>query len=292
MNTEIILKKYQFIEKIGQGSFGVVYKGIILKTQEIIAIKTETRICKPSFLKNETVILNYLNKEKCKGVPLVYWYGLHKIEGSEGIKCLIITFYQCSLTSIFRNIRDTENNSKDVLNHILFIFSQMIEIVEAIHERMVIHRDVKPENFMYSNKQIFLIDYGMADFFDPDLIDDNQKKNDYIIGTPNYVSVFVHSGMQPTRRDDLISLAYVFLFYYLFLKRETLEWTKPFIEFEKIDEPTNTIRSRKNIYIMDKKKQLYEAVRLSSSANIEDDIVFQKIKRFLILSHCEISYFL
>lgn len=37
--NQIIFDKYKPLEKIGKGSFGIVYKGINLSTQEKLAIK-------------------------------------------------------------------------------------------------------------------------------------------------------------------------------------------------------------------------------------------------------------
>ena len=39
---ELINKKYRIIEKIGEGSFGLIYKGENIRTRELVAIKVES----------------------------------------------------------------------------------------------------------------------------------------------------------------------------------------------------------------------------------------------------------
>jgi serine/threonine protein kinase len=90
----------------------------------------------------------------------------------------------------------------------------MVSLIENIHRYGVIHRDIKPSNFMFRNGgDIHLIDFGFSTFY----LDENgqHKPNglrEDIIGTPQYISYFIHNGNEPSRRDDLISLGFVYLF--------------------------------------------------------------------------------
>jgi serine/threonine protein kinase len=52
----IINKKYKLIEKIGEGSFGLIYKGQNIRTGEYVAIKVETINSNIRLLKNESII--------------------------------------------------------------------------------------------------------------------------------------------------------------------------------------------------------------------------------------------
>ena len=70
---EIINKKYKIINKIGEGSFGSIYKGENIRTRENVAIKVESIKSETKLLKNESIIYHYLNNTN--GIPSVKWFG-------------------------------------------------------------------------------------------------------------------------------------------------------------------------------------------------------------------------
>ena len=70
---ELINKKYKLIEKIGNGTFGTIYKGQNIRTNEYVAIKMEAIESQLKLLKNESIVYQYLNG--CEGIPNVKWFG-------------------------------------------------------------------------------------------------------------------------------------------------------------------------------------------------------------------------
>ena len=91
---------------------------------------------------------------------------------------------------------------------------EITQALKAIHQKGVIHRDLKPENILYhpSKKRWMLIDFGLATFYqDEDGIHKSPTTppRKHLIGTPNFVSCFIHEGQDPSRRDDLIALGHV-----------------------------------------------------------------------------------
>ena len=65
--------KYELIEPIGSGSFGLVYKGKNKRTGEYVAIKMEPITSKINLLKHESIVYRYLNN--IPGVPQLRWFG-------------------------------------------------------------------------------------------------------------------------------------------------------------------------------------------------------------------------
>lgn len=71
---------------------------------------------------------------------------------------------------------------------------------------------------------IKVIDFGLSDYFE----DGNHRhcppgKTNELVGTVRYMSVNAHLGKRQSRRDDLESLGYVFLY---FLKGGHLPWSE------------------------------------------------------------------
>jgi serine/threonine protein kinase len=183
----MIAKKYILQHQIGKGKFGSVYKGIHLNGSPV-AIKQDTS----PLLKHETTILYYLFRNGVrKHIPIVHWFGIYQ-------KCptLIMTFLD-------RHPTPTEIRANA---------STIINIICTIHNLGILHRDIKPTNFMmHSSNIIYLIDFGFAT---PFVIDNIHKPNvlsSFIVGTPHYISYFVQCGNEPSRRDDLLSLGYILL---------------------------------------------------------------------------------
>ena len=70
---ELVNKKYRIIEKIGEGNFGLIYKGENIRTRELVAVKVEPIEKELKLLKNESIIYQYLNNLEC--TPNVKWFG-------------------------------------------------------------------------------------------------------------------------------------------------------------------------------------------------------------------------
>ena len=209
MNTKIA-NKYIIYENIGSGCFGSIYSGVNSKTDVKVAIKMEPIDSSIRILKHETSILKYLYEHGSRDIPIVYWFGIHNNNS-----CLVMSLYDCSLYDYIQ----TKPLS---INKINAIMVTLISILKSIHNKLIIHRDIKPQNVMLKNGELFLIDFGFATFYVDDcanhLIDDGNRQN--IIGTPKYVSFHVHCGSLPSRRDDLISLGYM----YVYLASRKLPW--------------------------------------------------------------------
>lgn len=180
-HRNLINSKYVFERKIGKGSFGCIYQGLNIITQEKVAIKYEATTCAQPTLLWESKILNHLS-----GIP-----GVVKLRyfGTESNKNIIVmdlfshtlaeeitklkretthaifnrkyesgseSGSECEMQSEYGD-ESNENHQplyKYYLNNILKYMITIVEIIEKIHEKGVIHRDIKPENFMISQSRI------------------------------------------------------------------------------------------------------------------------------------------
>ena len=93
----------------------------------------------------------------------------------------------------------------------------MLYCLESLHKCGYVHNDIKPENFLLDSEgKIFLIDYGLASKYrDKDNKHIEYAKSKALKGTLRYASINMHNGIMPSRRDDVESLFYVWLYFML-----------------------------------------------------------------------------
>ena len=194
----IIANKYQIIERFGKGQFSTVCRGNCLKTQKQVAIKMEHEGSPYPLLKHEANILHYLSRQKCKYIPQVYYYGFQY-----PYTCLVLSFYgQGSLEEWSQHL---------AVDEICEWWNTALDILEHVHKQGIVHRDLKPAHFMRDNQHDWhLIDFGLATTYlnqSQEHIEEHLKE--HIVGSPNYVSYYVHYGKEVVRRDDFLSLIYI-----------------------------------------------------------------------------------
>ncbi|XP_031488047.1 casein kinase 1-like protein 2 [Nymphaea colorata] len=206
--------KYRLGRKIGSGSFGEIYLGTNIQTNEEVAIKLENVKTKHPQLLYESKLYRIL--QGGTGIPNVRWYG---VEGDYNV--LVMDLLGPSLEDLFNFC-----SRKLSLKTVLMLADQMINRIEFVHAKSFLHRDIKPDNFLMGlgrrANQVYIIDFGLAKKYrDPTThqhIPYRENKN--LTGTARYASMNTHLGIEQSRRDDLESLGYV-LMYFL---RGSLPW--------------------------------------------------------------------
>ena len=213
-----------------------------------VCIKKEPPFLKSPELDREFNILNYLQKfsernihgiAQCPFVPTLYNYFYNQDSPS----FLVEKLYGNSLNSIFKMCK-----KKFSLMSSLILMEQMIGIIQSLHEKGIIHRNLNPNKFLFGKEetsdilsskmnlkeinidpysQLYLIDYSSAKFFR----ENNEKNNnehiefkdkvlDCVFTNKNFCSIWAELKMEQSRRDDLYSLFYIMI--YLFLGK--LPW--------------------------------------------------------------------
>eukprot|EP00929_Paragymnodinium_shiwhaense_P112619 TRINITY_DN80882_c0_g1_i1.p1 TRINITY_DN80882_c0_g1~~TRINITY_DN80882_c0_g1_i1.p1 ORF type:complete len:356 (+),score=71.90 TRINITY_DN80882_c0_g1_i1:121-1188(+) len=192
---------------LGSGSFGEVYHG--RRGDQEVAIKLEctssgSRGAKKPHLLDEAKFLQSL--DGCHGVPKVFFHGpLRKFNA------LVMELLGPSLDDHFQTCGKRFSTWT-----VLMCMAQMIERLHHVHKRGIVHRDIKPQNFLTGRgpdaDKIYLVDFGLSKTY----LDGKTGKHvgfkdgrKGLVGTARYTSISNHLGIEPTRRDDLEGLGYV-----------------------------------------------------------------------------------
>jgi serine/threonine protein kinase len=208
--------RYELKEKLGAGSFGVVYRGYDIVYKRDVALKLEPITCPVRQLEYE--YLTYKHLEGIPGIPEVYEY-IHDYASPLGIhSILVLQLLGPSLEDIFTRCKTTFS-----LQTVFYLGCKMVSILRDVHARDILHRDLKPDNFLIdSSGNLYLIDFGLSKRYrDPKThIHIPYREDKRLVGTPRYASMHMLLGIESGRRDDLESVSYI-LAYFL---RGKLPW--------------------------------------------------------------------
>ena len=101
---------------------------------------------------------------------------------------------------------------------VLQISDQLLVRVHTLHEKSIIHRDIKPQNFVIGlgakASEIYCVDFGLAKLYrDRKTLVHLPLRDGSLAGTPRYASISNHLGIAQSRRDDLESIAYMLIYF-------------------------------------------------------------------------------
>lgn len=207
-NNKTISDEYEIIKKIGYGSFGEVFLTKINQNNKYVASKIEEKSTKTNKIHDEYLIYKELNKKGIhKGIPNIYAY-----YETPKYNILVMELLGDNLDAIFNNF-----NKKLNLSTVLKLGYDIINLIEHVHNSGYIHRDIKPNNFMFGiNKNkynLYILDFGLSKKYIKHNKHIDYKTNKSLIGTARYTSINIHLGFEPSRRDDLESIGYMLIYF-------------------------------------------------------------------------------
>jgi len=178
-----------------------------IQTGEEVAVKMESSLTRHPQLHYESKLYKLL--QGGQGIPRVRYYGQEN-----DYNVLVMDLLGPSLEDLFNYC-----SRRLTLKSTLMLADQLIQRVQYIHKKGFIHRDIKPDNFLMGvgrqcNK-VFAVDFGLAKKFRDSRTHQHipYREDKSLTGTARYASINTHLGVEQSRRDDMESLGYVFMYF-------------------------------------------------------------------------------
>uniref|UniRef100_A0A7S0RHL1 Mitogen-activated protein kinase n=1 Tax=Pyramimonas obovata TaxID=1411642 RepID=A0A7S0RHL1_9CHLO len=158
MSEEIdkhVLRKYEIVQKLGKGAYGIVWKAIDKKTRETVALKKifdafqNATDAQRTF--REIMFLQEMNNHE----NIIRLLNVLKAENDRDIY-LIFEFMETDLHAVIR-----ANILEEI--HKQYTMYQLFKCLKFMHSAELLHRDVKPSNLLLNSEcQVKLADFGLA----------------------------------------------------------------------------------------------------------------------------------
>lgn len=200
--------KYNIKKVLYKNNSLCIYRGRDKITDKDVIIKCESKILteekRKTIIETERYILDQLREiEKIPKIINSFSDHLYNY--------LVIDYLGKDLEHIFElQTHSGKNNIKKFSpGFCAFFMTETLPILCDVHKHSVFHCDIKPSNFIFNYKEnkIYLIDFSVA----------QTKTNSKLcmVGTPKFCSYYCHEYAPYSQRDDLLSLGYVLLYFYL-----------------------------------------------------------------------------
>ncbi|MDX2078170.1 MAG: protein kinase, partial [bacterium] len=199
MQENILSKRYQLVQKLGEGGMGAVYHAHDRLSGGAVALKlvnadpanliTNSRAQNPSndlrlSLAHEFQMMASLRHPN---VIAVQDYGF----GRDGQP-----FFTMTLLENAQNFQQAGMNQSTATR--IDLTMQVLQALAYIHRRDILHRDLKPSNVLVKDGHVYVVDFGLAEVRD--------TGQGGVAGTLAYMSPEVLMGQKPSQASDLFAL--------------------------------------------------------------------------------------
>ena len=168
-----VLRKYEILSEVGRGAYGIVWKALNRKTNEIVALKKivgafqNDTDAQRTF--REVMFLQEMNHEN-----VIRLFNVIRAENDRDIY-LVFEFLETDLHRVIK-----ANILEDV--HKRYVIYQIIKATHYMHSGELLHRDLKPSNCLLNAEcHIKICDFGLARSIHSDLpLASNPVLTDYV----------------------------------------------------------------------------------------------------------------
>ena len=199
------LGHYRFLEKVGQGGMGVVYRGQDTRLNRQVALK----LVHPDLLADPDSRHRFVREaQAASALTHANVCTIHAIEEEEGQLFLVLEYLEgASLKARAQEIRGS-------LKSLLECLIQGAEGLAEAHRHGIVHRDIKSANLWITPRgKVKLVDFGLAKWIKEETSETEATRGltgaGVTVGTTQYMSPEQALGREVDPRSDIFSYGVV-----------------------------------------------------------------------------------
>jgi len=210
LSGRVLRQKYRLERSLGQGGFGSVYRATHLVLGKTVAVK----VLRAEFRSDSNMVARFFHEARVvtrlTNPHTITTFDLDQAE--DGFLFMVMDFVE---GRTLRKLAQDEGMPPGRLpwQRALRLLIQVCDSLEEAHKAGVIHRDLKPDNIMVSNRGgeadfVTVLDFGIAK-----VIEGSEQQNltaaGMLLGSPAYMSPEQVRGGPLDARSDIYSLGAV-----------------------------------------------------------------------------------
>ena len=208
------VNQYQFLEKLGEGGMGAIYKAQDTRLNRFVAIKVLSASSTGSPDRRRRFIQEAQAASALNHPNIIT---IHDIISENDADYMVMEYVQG------KTLGDLIPKGGMRVPQVLKLAMQMTDALQAAHSARIVHRDLKPGNIMVTESGLVkVLDFGLAKLTDNSPLtntgpDDNTRTisdapltvEGSIIGTVSYMSPEQAQGQKIDSRSDIFSMGLV-----------------------------------------------------------------------------------
>lgn len=195
---EKLSERYQITDVIGQGGMANVFLARDLILERDVAVK----VLRFDFQDNQDAIRRF-QREAMSASQLLHHniVEVYDVDESDQQQYIVMEYVKGTDLKTF-----IQQNAPLSLELTVSIMSQILSAIEIAHKNHIVHRDIKPQNILITDKnEVKITDFGIAIA----LSDTSITQTNTLLGSVHYLSPEQARGSSATTKSDIYALGVV-----------------------------------------------------------------------------------